>query len=114
MNALKITIMLVFCVSFAYSKCYYVSCDAQIDNAQNDSKNKIASSFDEVQNKLQILEQSYKESLDELKSSNELLRKQIALSKNSLLEVKKLIFLLKQFNQLKVNTINQDSIKEKQ
>lgn len=114
MKVFKIVMVFMFCVCFAYSECIYTPCNAQINTAKNNSKNKIASGFDEVQNKLQILEQSYKESLDGLKSSNELLRKQIALSKNSLLEVKKLIFLLKQFNQLKANTINQDSIKEKQ
>lgn len=98
--------------SLALAKCYYAPCDFQIQNAKENSKKQIAKSFEEVQDKLKELEKAYQEELDELIKINEVLQKQIVLAKDSLLESKELLFLLKQNNHLKANSIDRDSIKE--
>lgn len=107
---LKIFLSISICTSFAFAKCYYIPCDSNIQSAKSSSKNQISLSFNEVKNKLKLLEQAYQEELNELKSSNELLRKQIAIKKQTLLETKELIFLLKQNNHLKANSIEKESI----
>ena len=75
------------------------------------AQNEISPRFDEVQTKLKELEKTYKDKLEELKQSNKLLKKQIALSKSLSLELKELLFLLKQRNQIESNIINQEAIK---
>ncbi len=76
------------------------------------AQNEISPRFDEVQTKLKELEKTYKNKLEELKQSNQLLKKQIALSKSLSLELKELLFLLKQRNQIESNIINQEAIKK--
>ncbi len=76
------------------------------------AQNEISPRFDEVQTKLKELEKTYKDKLEELKQSNKLLKKQIALSKSLSLELKELLFLLKQRNQIESNIINQEAIKK--
>lgn len=107
---LKIFLSVSIFASFSFASCYYVPCNSNIQSAKSSSKSQISSSFEEVFNKLKLLEQAYQEELDELKDSNEFLRKQIAISKESLLETKELIFLLKQNNHLKANSIDKESV----
>lgn len=106
----RLCVLVCLMNSFVFAHCYYVSCNSNIESAKSNSKSQISSSFDDVQNKLKLLEQTYQEELNELKSSNELLRKQIAMSKQSLLETKELIFLLKQNIHLKANSIDKEAI----
>ena len=106
----RIIISLSFFASFVFAACHYVPCNSNINAAKSSAKNQIESGFNELKNRLKELEQAYKEELNELISSNELLRKQIAGSKKALLETKELIFLLKQSNNLKANSIDKKSI----
>ncbi|MBX7491217.1 hypothetical protein [Helicobacter turcicus] len=105
-------ISLCFISNLALAKCYYIPCNPQITSAENAARSKIESSFDAVDLKLEALKQSYQERLDALKEQNEILSKQIALSKESLRHIKEILFLLKGANALKSNAINQESLKE--
>lgn len=111
--SLKLFSLCLLCVlaNPAFAKCYYVSCNAQITQGRQQAQNEISPKFDEVQTKLKELEKTYKDELEELKQSNKLLKKQIALSKSLSLELKELLFLLKQRNQIESNIINQEAIK---
>ncbi len=95
--------LLCVLVNPAFAKCYYAPCNAQIAQGRQQAQNEISPKFDEVQTKLKELEKTYKNKLEELKQSNELLKKQIALSKALSLELKELLFLLKQRNQIESN-----------
>lgn len=114
MKIVKIIFLSAVLCSFGYSNCYYAPCDYQVSTNEKQSQTEIEASFQKVKAKLEILEQNYQAQLDELIKANENLEKQIALSKNTLLEQKELLFLLKQANQLESNTINQDALKEKE
>lgn len=91
---------------------YYIPCDINIQYAKTETQKDILKSFNKVKDKLQTLEQAYKEKLSELSNSNKLLRKQVAIKKEILLELKELIFLLKQSNSLKSNIIERESIEQ--
>ncbi len=110
---LKLFILCLLCVLVnpAFAKCYYAPCNAQIIQGRQQAQSEISPRFDEVQTKLKELEKTYKNKLEELKQSNQLLKKQIALSKSLSLELKELLFLLKQRNQIESNIINQEAIK---
>ncbi|WP_416860914.1 hypothetical protein [Helicobacter ganmani] len=112
--SLKLFSLCLLCVlaNPAFSKCYYIPCNSQISQNMQQAQNEISPRFDEVQTKLKELEKTYKNKLEELKQSNQLLKKQIALSKSLSLELKELLFLLKQRNQIESNIINQEAIKK--
>lgn len=112
--SLKLFSLCLLCVlaNPAFSKCYYAPCNSQISQNMQQAQNEISPRFDEVQTKLKELEKTYKDKLEELKQSNKLLKKQIALSKSLSLELKELLFLLKQRNQIESNIINQEAIKK--
>ncbi|CAD7289540.1 hypothetical protein LMG7974_01617 [Campylobacter majalis] len=92
--------------SFIFAKCYYIPCDGNVNMAEQQTKAKLQPEFEGVMSELKILKEKYGLNLKAYEKSNELLREQIALTKEKALKNKELVFLLRKFNQSLSLTIN--------
>ena len=79
------------------------SCENYSNSKYESTANDLKSNYKNVYKLMQDIEDAYDDLTDALKTSNEKLEKMINVTKNKLLQEKKLIFLLKQHNQLYEN-----------
>lgn len=95
----KFVFALIILANFAFGYCYYVDCTANVNQAEQQTKQALTPEFEAVLKELEILKQKYESVLDEYKEQNKLLNSQILLSKEKALKNAELVFLLKKFNE---------------
>lgn len=95
--------MLFLCTSTLNAKCYYLPCNAQVQQAKSQTKASLSNEFEQVKLDLKNLKLAYEEKLEALKEVNHHLSTQLALKKNALLKEKEIVFYFKQFNALQAN-----------
>lgn len=98
--------MIVFLYSSSFAKCYYSSCVEVIQQSKESTIQAINSAFDNLDNSLVSLEQTYSNYYDQLHTQNALLEKLKKIKAYNAKNEKEIVFLLSQNNQLESNFID--------
>lgn len=101
-----ICLLLFLSVNYAFGYCYKIDCTSTIQSGKEQSKAKIDNSYAQLKQSLDELKAEYEKQLEILKVQNGLLQKYKNIIKETTLDEKQLLFLMKQFNSLKGNNIN--------
>ena len=101
-----ICLSLILNANYAFGYCYKIDCTGTIQSGKEQSKAMIDNSYARLKQSLDELKAKYEKQLETLKVQNELLQKYENIIKETTLNEKELLFLMKQFNSLLGNDIN--------